>query len=202
VTAQTKSRLAQCRRELALYSRVLPSLDLKRRQLAAMMRRERHASAAIAARATAALERDAARLPMLASAGVPMAAWAALVQPEPEATACQHVLGIALPRPDALRWRPGPLGLALPPWADEVAAAVREQVALRHEVACRDERLRRLDAAHRRTLQRVNLFERVLVPRAQAEIRAIVIRLADLERTAIVRAKQSRAMMHRRPRET
>lgn len=198
MTMQTKSRLAQRRRELAVYSRVLPSLDLKRRQLAALVLAERHARAAAAARTAAALDRDAARLPMLAAAGVPAAAWAALTQPIPDPPAMQQVLGVALPRPDPPHWRPAPLGLALPPWADEVAAAVRAQVALRREVACRDQRVRCLAAAHRRTVQRVNLFERVLVPRALAEIRAIAVRLADLERTAIVRAKQSRALMRRR----
>jgi V/A-type H+-transporting ATPase subunit D len=136
---------------------------------------------------------------MLAAAELPPAAWAALAQvdeTQPPAL-LQRILGVALPQLEATRWRPAPLGIALPPWADEVAQALREQHDGQRELGRRDERIRRLDAAHRRTMQRVNLFERVLVPRARAEIRSIVVRLADLERAAIVRAKRSRALLRR-----
>jgi V/A-type H+-transporting ATPase subunit D len=75
---------------------------------------------------------------------------------------------------------------------------VRELGELLHELDQRAQRMAAIEAALRQTVQRVNLFEQVLVPRARAEIRAIQVYLADAERTAIVRAKQGRALVHRR----
>jgi V/A-type H+-transporting ATPase subunit D len=44
------------------------------------------------------------------------------------------------------------------------------------------------DAVHKVT-QRVNLFEKVLIPRTREHIRRIRIYLADAERAAVVRSK-------------
>jgi V/A-type H+/Na+-transporting ATPase subunit D len=46
-----------------------------------------------------------------------------------------------------------------------------------------------LDAAVTKVAQRVNLFDKVLVPRANANIRRIDIALGDLERAAVVNSK-------------
>ena len=46
-----------------------------------------------------------------------------------------------------------------------------------------------LDAALRKVTQRVNLFEKVLIPRARDNIRRIRIYLGDAERAAVVRSK-------------
>jgi len=51
------------------------------------------------------------------------------------------------------------------------------------------ERLRRLERAVKRVTQRVNLFDKVLIPRTRENIRRIHIHLADGERSAVVRAK-------------
>lgn len=41
----------------------------------------------------------------------------------------------------------------------------------------------------RRVTQRVNLFEKVLIPKAEENIRRITIFLSDQERAAVVRSK-------------
>ena len=48
-----------------------------------------------------------------------------------------------------------------------------------------DERVRLLAKAVRRTTQRVNLFERILIPEAQEAIKRIMIYMGDLERSAV-----------------
>jgi V/A-type H+/Na+-transporting ATPase subunit D len=60
---------------------------------------------------------------------------------------------------------------------------------LRVHLQVRQERVERLDYAARRLTQRVNLFEKVLIPRAIESIRRIVIFLSDQERAAVVRSK-------------
>ena len=47
--------------------------------------------------------------------------------------------------------------------------------------------------AVRRITQRVNLFEKVLIPQADTNIQRIQIYLADAERAAVVRSKIAKA---------
>ena len=108
-------------------------------------------------------------------------------------------MGVTLPALTPPSWAPSPPASPLQPaWLPEVGQAVRELGELLHELDQRAQRMAAIEAALRQTVQRVNLFEQVLVPRARAEIRAIQVYLADAERTAIVRAKQGRALVHRR----
>ena len=51
------------------------------------------------------------------------------------------------------------------------------------------ERIKRLDHAIRRTTQRLNLFDKVLIPRAKENIKRIKIYLSDMETAAVVRSK-------------
>lgn len=185
--ASTKGRLAQRRRELALYEQVLPSLELKRQQLLA----ERFRALRDLASGRAALDvmrRDAAaRLPMLANDEI---ALAGLARVEAVESSLAHVLGTPVPVLAAVRWADARYGLlAKPPWVDSALDEVRALVRQRLEIAFAEERVRRLDAAIRKVVQRVNLFQKVLVPGARAEIQRIRIALADAERAAVVRSK-------------
>ena len=61
------------------------------------------------------------------------------------------------------------------------------------------ERVARLNQQVRRITQRVNLFEKVLIPRARENIKRIHIGLGEQERSAVVRskiAKKKRAVVH------
>lgn len=195
MTAMNKSALARCRRELEVYAHVLPSLDLKRRQLAMMLAAERRLLDDAAARFESALAHHARRLPMLALDELPFEGlWQSRLERSEE-----RLLGLRMPALDAPSWGAIRLDLmGLPAWSDEVADAVTELVALQVEMAQRERRVQVLETGVRHALQKVNLFERVLIPRARDQIRAIRVFLADAERTTIVRAKQARALLHRR----
>ena len=64
------------------------------------------------------------------------------------------------------------------------------RLRIEHQVSLR--RVEMLEVAARRITQRVNLFEKVLIPRAQDNIRRISIFLSDQERAAVVRSKISK----------
>jgi len=55
------------------------------------------------------------------------------------------------------------------------------------------ERVARLNQQARRITQRVNLFEKVLIPRAKESIKRIQVGLGEQERTAVVRSKIAKA---------
>jgi V/A-type H+-transporting ATPase subunit D len=65
-----------------------------------------------------------------------------------------------------------------------------QQVAtLRLKLQVERERVERLRMAARKVTQRVNLFEKILIPTAQENIKRIRIALSDEERSAVIRSK-------------
>lgn len=185
--SRSKASLSREQGKLKTYRQFLPSLDLKRRQLIAERAR--------AAREVAALERlvdrlraDTARaLPMLANRDVDLSG---LVRVAGVQLDQQNVVGTRLPVVRAVDTVVRPYSpLAKPHWVDaavEQLRAILEQI-VRLRVARR--RLELFDAAVKKITQRVNLFEKVLIPRAEADIKSIQIFLSDAEREGVIRAK-------------
>lgn len=187
----TKSALAHARRELALYQRVLPSLELKRAQLVAeRWREQRSLRAAEAALADEAAARARA-IPMLALDAFPIEGMTRAVRIELDE---ERLLGAALPRLRAVTWERRAYGLLVKPhWVDTALDAIEALGARRIALSVQAERLRRLDAATNRLFQRINLFRKLLVPQARHDIERIRIALADAERATVVRSKLFKA---------
>ena len=66
---------------------------------------------------------------------------------------------------------------------------MRAALELRLQVQVQEKRMALLDVAVRKITQRVNLFEKVLIPRAKSNIRRIGIYLSDTETAGVVRSK-------------
>ena len=183
----SKSALHKEGRQLKTYQRFLPSLDLKRKQLIA-----ERAKAQLALRESderlAALRRVIADdVPMLADHQVGLKD---LVMVEGAELAEENLLGTRLPVLQQVQvTRCGYAFLARPHWVDRVQSLLVEAVELRLLMQVQQERLRRLDKAVQKITQRVNLFDKVLIPKTRENIRKIGIFLADNERAAVVRAK-------------
>jgi V/A-type H+-transporting ATPase subunit D len=79
--------------------------------------------------------------------------------------------------------------LARPHWVDTLVVALKELLKLRIKTQVQQRRLDILDAAVKKITQRVNLFDKVLIPRTRENIRRIRISLSDTERAAVVNAK-------------
>jgi len=188
---RSKTNLDRLRKQLAVYRRVLPSLDLKRRQLSVELAAARARLAETARELQGAVEATGARLPMAANeqielSGLVRLAGARIVE--------EHDLGIALPRLDEVEWIVAPYSrLVRPHWVDPLTESLRAIGALRLQQQVQQERLRRLQAGLARTIQRINLFDKVLIPRTERDIRRIHIALGDAERDAIARAKIAKA---------
>lgn len=193
--AMNKSALHKQRQQLRLYQRVLPSLDLKRRQLTVEAARARRALAEIRERLARLNARIAEQLPMLANPEIQVAG---LVRIESVRIAEENIAGVRLPALAGVACRVRDYSmLAKPHWVDVLVDFLRQRVTLRMEEQVAEERVRRLEHAVRRTTQRVNLFEKILIPTAQKNIRRIQIFLGDAERAAIVRAKIAKAIHQR-----
>jgi len=189
--AQNLSELHRLRRRLVAIERALPSLDLKRRQIGACLYEERRLLEAGRSRLRSLSASAASQLPMLADAGLPLEKLVrvAAVQVQPE-----RIAGIRVSRLAAVRFESTPYGrLTHPAWVDGLVRQVRAGIEARAAVTVLARRVAILEHALLRATQRVNLLEKLLIPRARRAIRSINITIADTRRAAFVRAKIAKA---------
>lgn len=185
--ALNKSTLQRETRQLAEYRRFLPSLELKRLQIMAERARVRQDLARMEREFHDRFHEIADRIPMLANDMVPLEGLVELREAE---IGDQNLSGTILPRLGVVdvEIEPYPL-LGRPHWVDPVVEALRELIHECLEIDVMRERLRRLAEAEIVISRRVNLFEKVLIPRARETIRRVKMALADAERDAVIRAK-------------
>jgi V/A-type H+-transporting ATPase subunit D len=182
-----KAELGRQRSALQTYRRFLPSLDLKRRQLLAERNRARGEIRSLRALIEERMRAAGQDLPMLADGEIGLDRLVAVDRIE---LGEENVVGVRLPVLARVETTVRPYGLLVRPhWVDRVAERLVDVVRLELEKGIAHDRLDRLDAAVVKVTQRVNLFDKVLIPRAEAHVRRIRIRLGDAERAAVVTAK-------------
>jgi len=183
----SKSALAQQRGQLSLYKRLLPSLDLKRRQLTVEVEKARTEVAAARQAADELEARIGAELPMLAESDLD---FTGLVKMTDAVVEEENVVGVRLPTLKYVNCEVADYSLlAKPVWVDALVQRLRDAAEQRARVSVAEKRIAILEQAVRRVTQRVNLFDRILIPTAKEHIKRIQIYLGDLERDAVVRSK-------------
>lgn len=183
----SKSQLTREKESLASYRRYLPALDLKRQQLMAERNRARHEITRINAAVAEAAVAAGQAIPMLADQRVDVAG---LAWPGEVRLGTQNVAGVRLPIVESVEvHRARYSRLVRPHWVDALVERLADAIRLRVEARIARERLALLEAAVVKITQRVNLFEKVLVPQTQDNIRRINVFLGDAERSAVVGAK-------------
>jgi V/A-type H+-transporting ATPase subunit D len=191
----SKSALAQERNQLKLYERTLPSLDLKRRQLSVELSRAKQALAA-ARQAVEELESNIGeQLPMLANTDIELQG---LVNMTDFELVQENVVGVRLPLLQRIHCTVADYSLlAKPAWVDVLVERLKDAAELRTQVLVAAERVRILEYQEKRVTQRVNLFDKILIPTAKRNIQRIQIFLGDAERAAVVRSKIAKAKQAR-----
>jgi V/A-type H+-transporting ATPase subunit D len=188
--ALNKSSLKQQRDQLKMFRRFLPSLDLKRQQLLAALKQARTELAETQRQADELTEGLAGLYPLLGSSTIADQNLASLVTIQSVRIEEENVLGTRLPVAREVDFVVQEYStLVTPFWVDLLVENLEKLAELRVHLQIRQERVIRLDYAARKITQRVNLFEKVLIPRAVENIRRIVIFLSDQERAAVVRSK-------------
>ncbi|MBI1248014.1 V-type ATP synthase subunit D [bacterium] len=183
----SKNSLQQQQQQLKLYKKLLPSLDLKRRQLS-MEAKKAHAELDVAIEAVEALETNIGEeLPMLADEELD---FSGLVKMEGYQVGEQNVVGIRLPVLEHVEFAVASYSLlGTPAWTDLLVQRLQDAAHARVELRIAQQRVAILDQAVRRITQRVNLFEKILIPTAKKNIQRIRIYLGDAERAAVVTSK-------------
>ncbi len=194
--ALNKTSLKQRRDQLALFQRFLPSLDLKRQQLIADLQRSKGTLVETGKEIEALLN---SQLGLFALLGASEQELSGLVSIEKLTIEEENVLGVRLPVLGEIRFAVREYSmLAKPCWVDFLVELLQKMALLKLRLQNEQTRVTRLNEAVRRITQRVNLFDKVLIPQAEKDIHRIKIHLADTERAAVVRSKLAKAKQNRK----
>jgi len=78
---------------------------------------------------------------------------------------------------------------AKPHWVDSAVIVIKQMLEFKLALKINQRRLQILQAAVKKVSQRVNFFDKILIPRAKKNIYKISIFLSDSERAGVIRAK-------------
>jgi V/A-type H+-transporting ATPase subunit D len=190
----TRPELKRYRDELARFQRYLPMLKLKQQQLQMTLREIREKRDKTHHEVEQAQQRfEPYREVLHDLAGVNVRH---LSKPERVRTATMNIAGVALPVFEDCEFPAVTYSLfATPAWVDRALADMREISRLRARVEVLDEQFRLLDAELTKIIQRVNLFEKIMIPHAKEAIRRIRIKLGDEMTAAVGRAKIAKSKL-------
>ena len=188
--ALSKSSLSKQQTQLKTFERFLPSLDLKRRQLMGVRNKAIRQLAQTHEEIAQYTDQLGERLPMVSDREIKVSG---LVTVTDVTVGKENVVGTHLPTLEhvAVAVADYPM-LSKPHWVDNMVEELRVIMELKLRAQVEQQRVRLLDAAVRTITQRVNLFDKVLIPRAQHNIKRIKIYLSDAERAAVINSKISK----------
>ncbi|MFP4483503.1 MAG: V-type ATP synthase subunit D [Spirochaetaceae bacterium] len=191
----TKNELKLQKDRLSRFQRYLPTLQLKKQQLQMVLRKvERE-------------EREKERVRR--ESYETMQSWIAvfgepvdleeLVKIRELVTSGGNIAGIDIPVFESIAFEETTWDLYLTPlWIDGGIAKMKEIISLDAEIRVLREQHERIAEELRITSQRVNLFEKVMIPETQENIRRIQIYLGDQQTAQVVRGKFAKRKVERR----
>ena len=183
----SKSTLTQLTRQLKTYRNFLPSLDLKRRQLLAEQEKARRELRELSHREETLRPMVEKQIPMLGYTHVDVHG---IVRVTKTDIMEENVMGIHLPKLGGVEIKVSECPfLGKPHWVDRLVQLLKQAMEIRINRRVMERRLELLASAAKVVSQRVNLFERVLIPKTEADVQRIRVYLSDSERAGIVRAK-------------
>ena len=187
---KTKNELKAQREALRRYHRFLPTLELKKEQLQREVRRVETALREHAAQEEALLDRLRPWVKLLSS----LPELGAYVRIEALDQETANIAGVTVPVLTGVRFaRPDIDYFATPAWLEDAIAALSELTSIRAEQRVLHRRKELLGEELRMTAQRVNLFEKVMIPRTVDNIRVVRIALGDAQTAAVSRAKLAKS---------
>ncbi|MDD6283240.1 MAG: V-type ATP synthase subunit D [Oribacterium sp.] len=110
-----------------------------------------------------------------------------------------NIAGVRIPTYEGADFSRGDYDLySTPLWVDLAADCMEQALSLDLQAEVLDEQVRLLRQELTTTSQRVNLFEKVKIPEAKANIKKISVYLGDQDTSAVVRSKISKKKIMQR----
>lgn len=195
----TWTELRQQRNALTRFELYLPTLQLKQQQLqsAILTVLDEHRQLKQAA------DDCEAKLSTYSqvfndTAGVDVAV---LSEPEDVKTVTANIAGVKVPVFETAAFPQAEYSLfGTPPWVDQALSDQRELNMSLLKLEIEEQKLALLQAELKKVMQRVNLFEKVIIPETHENIRRIRIALADRMTAGVARAKIAKEKLQERER--
>lgn len=188
----SKHSLQEQRNQLKLYNKLLPSLDLKQRQLMSEVKKAQRRLTAQQVLVNELQDNIGTELPMLANQELNLQG---LVTLQDYQLAEENIAGVRIPVLANIACAVADYSAYVtPPWVDLVVKRLRAAVEENIRLRIITEQVTILQQALRKITQRVNLFEKILIPTTTKNIKRIQIFLGDYERSAVVIAKLAKRM--------
>ena len=186
----TKNEQKAQKDALKMYQRYLPTLTLKKQQLQTEIRTIDSRAKEVRARREA-LEKEFKA--WIAVFGESEAFKPEMVTVKNIRKGTGNIAGVEIPVYEGADFGRGDYDLfETPLWIDLAADRMEKALSLDLEADVLDEQVRLLSAELRTTTQRVNLFEKVMIPETKANIKKISVYLGDQQVAAVVRSKISK----------
>ncbi len=191
----TKNELKKQKDALKMYTRYLPTLILKKQQLQMEIRKVEDREALVRKEKDA-LEEDFRR--WIAVFGEDVGLDETLLVLEEVNTGIGNIAGVSIPVFKGARFAPVSYDLWIKPlWVDKAVKEIQRVMLLDLELRVLEEQRRLLFVELRTTTQRVNLFEKVMIPDTRMHIKKISIYLGDQQTAAVVRGKIAKRGLER-----
>ena len=184
----TKNELKVQRDALKRFERYLPTLQLKKQQLQMEVRQNREAIAAMDAEMEALPERSKQAIALFS--GNDNGGLSDIIGVKAWHTGTRNIAGIDVPVFESLELDVKDYDLFMTaPWFEDAVELVREKIELELKKRLLLETSMLLEQELRVVTQRVNLFEKVMIPNARENIRVINIYLGDQQTNSVGRSK-------------
>lgn len=189
----SKSSLSQQNKRLKVFKQFLPSLDLKRKQLMLEKAKGEKILLTIKSNIENLYDTVADYLPMLSNKNIKIEELVSIKQATIED---ENIVGVKLPVLKDIEFEIQQYSFfTTPHWVDNYIRIFQQMIDLKLKLNIQEKRLSILDEAICKVTQRINLFDKVLIPTAKSNIKKIQIFLSDNECAAVVRSKISKRKM-------
>lgn len=183
----SKATLSAQRKQLAAYRRFLPSLEMKRQQLMATVKSSEQRLFDQQRAIQELQQRVAQQYPMLANERIELDQ---LVTINAVHTQRNNIVGVWIDDIVEIEFNCAPISiLTRPHWVDGIQRLLQQALDLEIRQLQQQKILNCLKAELLKVTQRVNLFDKVLIPQALVNIRKIQIYLDDKDREAVITSK-------------
>jgi len=191
-TKLTRTELKLQRDALVRYERYLPILKLKEQQFRSSITRIRRVQSRVKEETETEQKHIAAYRGLFNDMGGVNIEH--LATPNSVTTTTQRIAGVHVPTFENASFPKANYSLfGTSPWVDMALVDLRQLSLLKAELEVLEHSLDLLQAEQKKTMRRVNLFEKIKIPETQGNIRRIRIALSNEMTAGVVRAKIAKA---------
>ncbi|MGC2594941.1 MAG: V-type ATP synthase subunit D [Rhabdochlamydiaceae bacterium] len=184
----TKTELRVQQLKLGRLRKYLPTLQLKKAMLQMEVNQAQIEIEALGGEFTLSQERVGKYSPLLTERSAPDLFSAVKVRQVDQIL--ENVAGVEIPHFERVIFEPSLYSLFdTPVWFESAILGIKELVVIREKIKIAEEKKRALEKELREVSIRVNLFEKILIPRAIENIKKIKIFLGDQQLAAVSQAK-------------